>query len=78
MELSSPQLHEALGQTVRGSSKARFGGLPEDAEHVRHAMQCTHPAVHFHLVEEISTLGIEEPLGEVVPQTAQQMNAGAV
>jgi hypothetical protein len=35
-------------------------------------MQCTH------LVEEISTLGIEEPLGEVVPQTAQRMNAGAV
>ena len=36
MQLSSPQLHEALGQTVRGSSKARFGGLPEDAEHATH------------------------------------------
>jgi hypothetical protein len=36
-----------------------LGGLPGNIEHVPHSGAYTHPIGHIHLVQRISTLGIE-------------------
>jgi len=36
-----------------------LGGLPVNVEHVPHAVHTQHPIGHVHLVQRISTLGIE-------------------
>ena len=78
MQLSSVHLDEALGQTVRRSSKAGFGRL--------HVRTC-HTPCNASTGPCTSTLRSdsrplasrgEETLGEVVPNTAHQRNARAV
>ena len=78
MQLSSVHLDEALAQTVRRSSKAGFGRL--------HVRTC-HTPCNASTGPCTSTLRSdsrplasrgEETLGEVVPNTAHQMNARAV
>ena len=57
-----------------------LGGLPVKVEHVPQPCAYTHPIGHVHLVQRISTLGIEgrEDRGVVTRDPAQQMNAGAI
>ena len=78
LQLSSLHLDEALWQTVRRSSKAGFGRL--------HVRTC-HTPCNASTGPCTSTLSSdsrplasrgEETLGEVVPNTAHQMNARAV
>ena len=78
MQLSSVHLDEALGQTVRRSSKAGFGRLHVRTSHT----QCnasTGPCTSTLRSDSrpLASRG-EETLGEVVPNTAHQRNARAV
>jgi hypothetical protein len=80
MQLSSLHRDEAHGQTVRRTSKAGFRRLHVHAEHVPHAMQSKHRTCTSTLSSDsrpVASRG-EENLGEVVPNTAHQMNARAV
>ena len=80
MQLSSLHPDEAPGQTVRRTSKAGFRRLHVHAEHVPHAMQSKHRTCTSTLSSDsrpVASRG-EENLGEVVPNTAHQMNARAV
>ena len=80
MQLSSLHPDEAPGQTVRRTSKAGFRRLHVHAEHVPHAMQSKHQTCTSTLSSDsrpVASRG-EENLGEVVPNTAHQMNARAV
>ena len=77
-QLSSVHLDEALGQTVRRSSKAGFGRLHVRTSHT----QCnasTGPCTSTLRSDSrpFASRG-EETLGEVVPNTPHQRNARAV
>ena len=78
MQLSTLHLDEALGQTDSAFLEGRIRP-PACACRARATRRAyTHPTVRAHLVQQISSVGIEQTLGEVVQNPAQQMNAGAV
>ena len=78
MQLSSVHLDEALAQTVRRSSKAGFGRLHVRTCHTP-CKASTRPCTSTLRSDSrpLASRG-EETLGEVVPNTAHQMNARAV